>query len=102
MRRYALYNNERVSGQTPRDSELEVETEHKRGVSSQPEEADCDYVCAKCSGTNVETVCWVDANTNQVLDDYGSWNELETTWCRDCHDHTGIITRAEYQDSNGD
>lgn len=46
--------------------------------------------CKKCNGTNVQVATWVRVNTGEVIDDFGSPDCYDTTWCEDCEDHTGV------------
>lgn len=39
------------------------------------------YCCSKCGGTNIQVQAWVDANTNEYIDDVTS-NPI--CWCKDC------------------
>lgn len=43
------------------------------------------FKCQKCGGTNIQQKCWVDVNTDKVLD-YGD----DEFWCTDCHNETDI------------
>jgi hypothetical protein len=45
------------------------------------------YRCSKCKGTNVQHAHWVMVNTDEVLDEYGSWNNGDNNYCNDCGDH---------------
>ncbi len=58
--------------------------------------------CNECNGTNVQFVVWIEANTNKVLDDYGSPSETDTNWCEDCEDHTGLVPREVAHDIHCD
>lgn len=46
--------------------------------------------CRRCKGTNVQVATWVQPNTREIRDDFGSWDELDTKWCDDCDDHTEL------------
>lgn len=71
----------------------------KRACMPDPdEEPEITWVCSNCGGTNVETVCWVDPNTDQVHEDYGTWNHQDTTWCGDCDDHHPLISKEEWDE----
>jgi hypothetical protein len=56
------------------------------------------YVCSKCGGTNVQLAAWVNPNTEEVFDDYGSWNHQDTKWCGDCEEHVLLVLK---EDENG-
>lgn len=55
-------------------------------------------ICARCGGTNVQVVCWVDPNTQQVLDEYWSHDNNDGTWCNDCDDHTGVVEKPDFKE----
>lgn len=40
--------------------------------------------CTECGGTNVQVAAWINPNTNEVLDDFGSPGEKDTQYCADC------------------
>lgn len=46
------------------------------------------YCCSKCGGTNIQVQAWVDANTNEYVDDISEGE----CWCEDCQEHTKIKT----------
>lgn len=46
--------------------------------------------CKKCGGTNVQVAIWIRPNSGEILDDFGSPDSYDTTWCEDCDDHTGV------------
>jgi len=43
-------------------------------------------ICSKCKGENIEHKCWVDVNSDEVLDNCSD-GEIEDNWCRDCEEH---------------
>lgn len=53
------------------------------------------WVCQRCGSQAVEVVSWVEANSDSTTECYGSFGELDTTWCGECNDHTGIELRSE-------
>jgi hypothetical protein len=59
------------------------------------------YVCSKCGGTNVQLVAWVDPNTNEVFDDYGSWNSIDTKFCADCDENVALIEKEDESGEDG-
>lgn len=59
------------------------------GSSSVSEDSSV-LVCKGCGGHNVQLVVWYRPNTQEVLDDFGSWNNHETKWCEDCEDHVWV------------
>lgn len=46
--------------------------------------------CGACGGTHIQIAMWVRPNTSEVLDDFGSPDQVDTTWCEDCQAHTGL------------
>ena len=46
------------------------------------------YCCSQCGGTNIQIQAWVNANTNEYVDDIG----VDECWCEDCQKHTKIKT----------
>lgn len=46
--------------------------------------------CTKCGGTNVQVAMWVRPNTEEILEDFGSWEETDTKYCEDCDDNTQL------------
>ncbi len=42
------------------------------------------YKCKVCGSTNVQHVMWVDLNTDEPQEAFGSWNEEDTSHCGDC------------------
>ena len=50
--------------------------------------------CIECDGTSVQLVAWIEANTNKVLDGYGSTTgKYGHTWCEHCDDNTRLVLR---------
>lgn len=62
------------------------------------------YRCKQCGGADVQIAMWVRPNRasqiNQlhnaipgdaIVDDFGSWNSLDTQWCSDCEEHVLLI-----------
>jgi hypothetical protein len=38
---------------------------------------------------------WVQLNSNEVLDEFGSWCAGDNSWCGDCGDHTDLRADAD-------
>lgn len=57
-------------------------------------EKDPEFCCSKCGGTGVEYAAWIDANTGDVNDHFGSWNAGDNTFCRDCNENTNLIFKG--------
>ena len=45
------------------------------------------YVCSECGSPNIQVQAWVNANTNEYVDDIGDSTEC---WCEDCMKHTKL------------
>lgn len=45
------------------------------------------YRCQECNGTNVHIAVWVNANTDERLDDAAL-----DPWCEDCEEHVKLRT----------
>ena len=54
------------------------------------------FWCAECHGTDVQTAAYVNLNTHEVHDDYGTWNWMEGryNYCSDCSDQVEILTET--------
>lgn len=59
------------------------------------QEQDLGYRCARCGGKNVQGVAWINLNTEELGEDFGSWDATDTKWCLDCDDHTEILNTDE-------
>jgi len=49
------------------------------------------YVCKECGGNNVEIAAWVDPNDYEYIEDFGSWDNGDNTWCEDCKAHNELV-----------
>jgi hypothetical protein len=47
--------------------------------------------CELCKGDNVSAVMWVNPNTAETENDFGSWKEEDTKYCNDCDDHVRLV-----------
>lgn len=45
------------------------------------------YVCSECGSPNIQVQAWINANTNEYVDDIGDSTEC---WCEDCGKHTKL------------
>ena len=45
------------------------------------------YVCSECGSPNIQVQAWVNANTNEYVDDITDNAEC---WCEDCGKHTKL------------
>lgn len=45
------------------------------------------YVCSECGSPNIQVQAWVNANTNEYVDDITDNAEC---WCEDCDKHTKL------------
>lgn len=48
------------------------------------------YRCQECNGTNVHIAVWVNANTDERLDDAAL-----DPWCEDCEEHVKLRTDSK-------
>ncbi len=62
------------------------------------------WVCATCGSEDVQHAMWVRLNTNEIREEFGTWNEDDSTWCDVCalgdgdgDGHTKVITKSAYQ-----
>ena len=84
------------------DEDLDEEVYRHKGheasiINSAGRDAQIDYVCADrgfrcsvCGGSNLEIATWVNPNTEEVKDHFGSWSETDTKFCHDCDDNVQI------------
>lgn len=50
-------------------------------------------VCAVCGSQAVQHAMWVNVNTDEVNDEFGTWCNGDNSWCEDCSDHTELVER---------
>lgn len=56
--------------------------------TTEPVETPASYRCVECkSTTGLQVAMWVDPNTSEVFDDYGSWGSYDTKYCAKCQGH---------------
>lgn len=67
-------------------------------IIKSPEVFDGSYVivCAECGSENVQVATWINPNTKEEGDDFGSWGESGTKWCYDCDKH--VLLRFTYSE----
>lgn len=62
--------------------------------------------CTKCGGTNVQCAMWINPNTKEIHDDFGSWDETDTKFCEDCQInvelHDGNVEERELHEQFSD
>ena len=46
--------------------------------------------CKECGSAEVQSVAWIDPNKQEILDDFGSWGEIDTKFCSRCDDHVKL------------
>lgn len=51
------------------------------------------YRCKYCGSANVQHAMWVNLNSNNILEPYGTWNEA--AFCADCQEHSCIEPEPE-------
>lgn len=59
------------------------------------------FVCSECGGVNVQTMEWVDANTNKMIGG-AEGGGVSNNWCEDCEDNVKFdvieVSRSDYED----
>ena len=58
-----------------------------------------EYVCQECGSADVEVAMWVNPNTSQTNDWYGSGSSTETQWCHSCEEHCFVELKT-YKQTN--
>lgn len=56
------------------------------------------YVCNKCHSRHVQHAQWVDLNTHEIFDLFGSWCHGDNSWCEDCEEHVHIDSWQVFED----
>lgn len=59
-------------------------------------------VCAKCGSTSVQTKAWVNANTNEFVDDIGSDGDEDDNYCEDCGENVKLVLQSEFENPEED
>jgi hypothetical protein len=47
--------------------------------------------CRKCGSREVQVAHWVEVNSGRIVDQFGSWNEMDSRWCPDCGEHAELV-----------
>lgn len=60
------------------------------------------WVCMRCGSDDIQTMAWVDVNTDEVFEQCHSWNHEEANYCSACEledrdPHTAIGSKEEYE-----
>lgn len=50
--------------------------------------------CSKCGGANVQHAAWIRSNTEEVVEDFGTWNAGDNTFCEDCGENTDLVCKG--------
>ena len=58
--------------------------QHVRNLLEKTKKPEPTVKCKRCGGFNVQMAMWVDPNTNEIMEDFGSFDEQDTKWCNDC------------------
>lgn len=74
-------------------------TVHVHGVRlpSDSQAVAIQHVCSVCGGANVEHAFWVDPNTDDVSDVFGTWNEEDAVFCHDCDANHDIVSPEDFR-----
>jgi hypothetical protein len=51
-------------------------------------------VCEECGSDKIQTLQWVDVNTEEIRG--AGPGEYEDNWCDECQDHTEFINEDEF------
>lgn len=62
-----------------------------------PAPTSISYVCSVCGSASVEHAFWVDPNTEEVTEEFGTWNYDDTVHCHDCGENHSIIDPDEFR-----
>lgn len=64
-------------------------------------EYDQQYVCSLCGSDEVQHAFWVNPNTDEVFDEFGTWNHPGSAYCTGCDRGTDegvqLISRETYK-----
>jgi len=55
------------------------------------------YVCEECGSDKVQTLAWVDFNTDQYVSE--GPGGTEDNWCPVCMEHINIISEKDYKEN---
>ena len=50
-------------------------------------------VCEKCGSANVQHAYWVNPNSEEVLEPFGTWCYDDNSWCENCQEHTKLVEK---------
>lgn len=53
-------------------------------VQELPRNDEIEFRCKECHSRDVEHTMWVNVNTDEIGEVYGTWNQLDTSFCNDC------------------
>lgn len=57
-------------------------------------------VCSVCGSEDIEMVHWVNPNTKEIHELFGSFGESDTSWCHKCDDHVRMKVIMERDESS--
>ena len=57
-----------------------------------------EYTCTNCGSGDVHVAMWVDPNTLEVFDDFGSWGEQDSQFCNNCGENGTVYILADPKD----
>ena len=55
------------------------------------------WVCTHCGSGDLQTLTWVNVNTNEVHEQCHSWNWEDANYCCICDGGTLFVSREEYE-----
>ncbi len=59
------------------------------------EEKTCEYRCLQCGSPEVQHAHWVDMNTNEIGEPFGSWCWGDNSYCAKCEGPVKIVTQHD-------
>ena len=91
---------ETPDGMTLEDSEELEGLYHSFDMAEPVKEKDLKYtlVCRKCGGSEIQSKCWVDSNTNKYIGE----TEDDDNWCDDCQEHVRLCTKEDFENDDDD
>ena len=70
-----------------------MKTKTKTKTKTKPTTPEAHVWCGVCGSTNVDMAMWVNPNTREIGDDFGSFNESDAVFCNDCEARCLVIEK---------
>ena len=71
---------------------VDCQQEMKEGCT-EPAPQKKPWICAVCGSEDVQHAMWVNVNTKEVFEDFGTWCSGDNNWCEQCEEHTEIVEK---------